>query len=151
MEGLTYLIKEPTLDGSMKMFAEGLASGRKGFCVKRKFPKNLRVKYGFSEDLPILWLSSVGKEDSIRPMDLEKLSLSLEQFLAHETNSLIILEGVEFLVTNNSFKTVLKLIQSLKDQVAINQATMIITVNAATLTASQLNLLERESDVVRTL
>ena len=62
-----------------------------------------------------------------------------------------VLEGIEFLVTNNSFKTVLKLIQSLKDQVAINQATMIITVNAATLTAAQLNLLERESDIVRSL
>ena len=133
------------------MFASGLAAGKKGFCVTRKFPKNLRVKYGFSDDLPILWLSSVGKEDSIRPMDLEKLALSLEQFLGKEENALIILEGVEFLVTNNSFKTVLKLIQSLKDQVAISGATMIITVNAATLTAAQLNLLERESDVVRSL
>ncbi len=146
--GMTYLVKEPTLDGSMKLFLEGLKEGRKGFCVTRKFPQNLIIKYGVPKDLPMLWLSSVGKENAIRPMDLEKLSLSLEQFLSKEPGSLIMLEGIEFLVTNNSFKTVLKLIQSLKDQVAIRQATLIITVNAATLTASQLNLLEREMDIV---
>ena len=150
-KGMTYLVKEPVLDGSMRMFMTGMEKGRKGFCVTRKFPQNLKVKYGMPDDLPVLWLSSVGKENAIRPMDLEKLSLSLEQFLAREPESLIMLEGIEFLVTNNSFKVVLKLIQSLKDQVAINRATLIITVNAATLTASQLNLLERECDMVLSL
>ena len=94
----------------------------------------------------MLWLSNVGKEDSVRPKDLEKLSLSLEQFLSKNPGGIILLDGLEYLITNNNFITVLRLIQSLKDQVAINKSVLLLSVNPDTLETPQLNLLEREVD-----
>ncbi|HKZ47471.1 MAG TPA: DUF835 domain-containing protein, partial [Thermoplasmata archaeon] len=95
----------------------------------------------------MVWLSNISKDDAVRPKDLEKLSLSLEQFMA-SGGGVIMLDGVEYLITNNNFITVLRLVQSLRDQIAINRAVLILPVNAATLDQNQRSLLEREADQV---
>ena len=117
-----------------------------GFCVTRTFPEKIRERYQLGET-PILWLSNVAKEDAVRPKDLEKLSLSLEEFLSSQ-GGIVLLDGIEYLITNNNFITVLKLIQSLRDQVAINRSIMLLSVNPSTMDDYQINLLRREVDSV---
>jgi hypothetical protein len=72
----------------------------------------------------------------------------MEQFLSKGEGGLILLSGIEYLITNNNFLTVLRLIQSLRDQVAVSNSILIIPVNPSTLEGSQLKLLEREVDVI---
>jgi archaellum biogenesis ATPase FlaH len=105
----------------------------------------VRSKYNLGET-PIIWLTNIGKENSLRPKDLEKLSFSMEQFLT-DKGGVILLDGVEYLITNNNFLTVLRFIQSLRDQVAINHAVLMLAVNPSTLDPHELNLLEKEVDV----
>jgi len=128
------------------MLLKSIQKGKPGYCVTRIYPDKVREAYGL-EEVPILWLSNVGKEDSVRPKDLEKLSLSLEQFITKESG-VVLLDGIEYLITNNNFITVLRLIQSLRDQIAINRSILLISVNPSTLDEHQLNLLEREVDSV---
>src|SRR5207247_3469411 len=78
-----------------------------------------------------------------RPKDLEKLSLAVEQFLTRE-RGVILLDAIEYLVTNNNFITVLRLVQSIRDQVAINNGVFLVSVNPSALYPHQLTLLERE-------
>ena len=92
-------------------------------------------------------MSNVGKEDSVRPKDLEKLSLAVEQFLTRE-RGVILLDAIEYLVTNNNFITVLRLVQTIRDQVAINNGVFLVSVNPSALDPHQLTLLEREVDRV---
>ncbi|OGS49520.1 MAG: isoleucine--tRNA ligase, partial [Euryarchaeota archaeon RBG_16_68_12] len=142
----TYLVKEQAPTNSYRLFLRTMSSGRKGFCVTRVYPEKIREQYSLA-DVPVLWLSNVGKEDTVRPKDLEKLSLSLEQFIAHE-GGIVLIDGIEYLITNNNFITVLRLVQALRDQVAINNAILVFSVNPATLDEHQLHLLEREVDAV---
>ncbi len=142
----TYLVKEETPENSYRLFLRTVTEGRKGFCVTRVYPEKVREQYALP-DIPILWLSNVGKEDTVRPKDLEKLSLSLEQFIA-EAGGIVLIDGIEYLITNNNFITVLRLVQALRDQVAINNAILVFSVNPATLDEHQLHLLEREVDGV---
>ncbi|MCK4456402.1 MAG: isoleucine--tRNA ligase [Thermoplasmata archaeon] len=145
-DAFTYLVKEERSDYTFRMLLKGIEKGKPGFCVTRIYPDKVREAHGL-EDVPILWLSNVGKEDSVRPKDLEKLSLSLEQFITKKSG-IVLLDGIEYLITNNNFITVLRLIQSLRDQIAINRSILLISVNPATLDEHQLNLLEREVDTV---
>ncbi len=115
-----YLIKEDKSEKSYAYFEKAISQGMKGFCVTRNYPLKIKSKYNLG-DTEILWLSNVGKENSLRPKDLEKLSYSLEQFLANNSG-VILLDGLEYLITNNNFLTVLRFIQSLRDQVAINRS-----------------------------
>jgi len=141
-----YLVKEERQQRSLDMFIGTLGEGRPGLCVTRTFPDKIRESYDVG-DSTVLWLSNIGKEQSIRPKDLEKLNLSLEKFVA-ETGGVVLLDGLEYLITNNNFIVVLRLLQSLRDVVAMNNSTMIMNVNPATLDANQLTLLEREADSV---
>ncbi len=143
-QSFTYLIKEEKSERSYPLFEKAIAKGMKGFCVTRNYPLKIKAKYNLGET-PILWLSNVGKENSIRPKDLEKLSVSLEQFLNQE-KGIILLDGLEYLITNNNFLTVLRLVQSLRDQVAINHSILVLALNPSTLDAHELNLLEKEVD-----
>jgi len=145
-ESSTYLVKESQPGEAYVLFRSALASGKNGICVTRLFPQKVREQYQLAVT-PIVWLSNIGKEDSVRPKDLEKLSLLLEQFLSKE-RGIILLDGIEYLITNNNFLTVLRLVQSLRDQVAVNKATFLLSVNPSTLDSHQLNLLEREVDGV---
>ncbi len=141
-----YLIKEERQQRALDMFISGMREGRPGLSVTRMFPDKFRETYEVGE-ASVLWLSNIGKEDAIRPKDLEKLSLSLEKFVAN-TGGVVLLDGLEYLITNNNFIIVLRLLQSLRDMVALNSGTLLVNVNPATLDSNQLNLLEREVDSV---
>lgn len=142
----TYLVEEPQPADVYRAFQDALRAGRRGLCVTRLYPEKIRERLG-SENLEILWLSNVGREDSIRPKDLEKLSLTVEQFVA-QAHGVVLLDGLEYLVTNNNFLTVLRLVQALRDQVAIHDGVLLLAVNPSSLEAHQLTLLEREVDQV---
>jgi len=140
----TYLVEEVKPENSYKLFIDMLNKDMKGICVTRNYPAKIKARFDL-KDTRVFWLSNVGKENTIRPKDLEKLSISLEQFLSVK-EVIILLDGLEYLITNNNFITVLRLIQSLRDQVAINQSILLMAVNPSTLESHQLNLLEREVD-----
>jgi isoleucyl-tRNA synthetase len=141
----SYLVEEDKPETSYNLFISTLRKGMKGYCITRNYPAKIRTKFDL-RDVPIVWLSNVGRDNAIRPKDLEKLSLSLEQFLSQPDGGIVLLDGLEYLITNNNFITVLRLIQSLRDQVAINQSILLMAVNRSTLESHQLNLLEREVD-----
>jgi hypothetical protein len=143
-DGYSYLIKDDRSDRSYEFFMEQVKKGKRGFCITRNYPVKIRNKYDLG-DTPIVWLSNVGKEDSLRPKDLEKLNYSLEQFLT-KGQGVVLLDGLEYLITNNNFLTVLRFVQSLRDQVAINNSIMMMVLNPSTLDANELNLLEKEVD-----
>ena len=144
-KSFSYLVEEDKPEASYQLFMSSLKKGLRGYCVTRNYPAKIRTKFDLG-DTPVVWLSNVGRENTIRPKDLEKLSLSLEQFLSQAGGGVVLLDGLEYLITNNNFITVLRLIQSLRDQVAINQSILLMAVNRSTLESHQLNLLEREVD-----
>jgi hypothetical protein len=140
----SYLIKEDRSDRAYAYFEKEIGKGLKGYCVTRNYPVKIKSKFNIGST-PIVWLSNVGKEDSLRPKDLEKLSYSLEQFLANG-GGIVLLDGLEYLITNNNFLTVLRFVQSLRDQVAINHSILLMVLNPSTLDPHEMNLLEKEVD-----
>ncbi|MFW6305254.1 MAG: DUF835 domain-containing protein, partial [Candidatus Saliniplasma sp.] len=133
-------------DEDYTLFKDILDTGMDGMCITREYPKKIENKYGL-EDVSIVWLSNVDRKNAVRPKNLEKLSLKLEKFLTAR-NGVILLSGVEYLITNNEFKTVLHLLQSLKDQVAITESILLIPISSKALDDYQLDLLESEMDKI---
>ncbi len=142
----TYLVEEDQPEEVYRLFQDAMAAGQRGLCVTRVYPQKLRDRFG-DVDVALVWLSNVGKEDAVRPKDLEKLSLAVEQFVSRE-HGIVLLDGVEYLVTNNNFLTVLRLVQAMRDQVAMNNGILLLSVSPSTLESHQLTLLEREVDQI---
>ena len=75
-----YMVEEEKPEIAYRLFVKTLAQDIPGLCVTRVYPEILTQKYDIGA-ATLLWLSNAGKDESIRPRDLERLSLLLEQFL----------------------------------------------------------------------
>ncbi len=140
----TYLLLEKKSNDAFSLFKRTMKIGLNGICVTRQYPDKLKSRYGL-EEVPIIWLSNIDQKNAYKPKNLEKLSLELELFLA-EGSGVILLEGLEYLISNNDFRTVFHLIQSLKDLVAVTDSILILSASPLTLEKNQIELLEKEVD-----
>ncbi|MGM0509650.1 MAG: class I tRNA ligase family protein [Thermoplasmatota archaeon] len=142
----TYLITEESEDDSMQFFKDILESGMNGMLVTRQYPKKVKKIHGL-EDVSVIWLSSVDRENAVSPKNLEKFSLSTEDFLKNK-EGVILLYGLQYLIDNNDFDTVLHIIQSLKDQIAVSESILMISINPKMMEEEDLEVLETEVDQV---
>ncbi len=146
VRGMTYLITESSEDKPITLLQDLLEAGLDGLLITRQYPRKVSMRYGL-EDIEMVWLSNVDRGNSIRPKNLEKFSLLVERFL-NEERGVILLNGIDYLISNNDFRTILHLIQSLKDQVAITESILLIPVNTKTLEENQIDQLKSEIEEI---
>lgn len=142
----TYMIKSDTKDMPFDLVQDSVREGVRGICITRVFPDIVRRRFG-DTDIPVVWLSSTAKEECIRPRDLEKLSVVIEKFILIAP-SVVLLDGVDYLITNNGFKSVLRLVQILRDYVSVHYSVLLITVPPAVIDEHDMVLLEKEMDEI---
>ena len=96
----------------------------------------------------MLWLSRTETKDAINPDDLPKLSYIIDDFTRKSTESVILLDGLEYLIIHTGFETVLKYLHELRDIITLNNSRLIMPVNRETLSSKDSNMLEREFTIV---
>ncbi len=146
-ESYTYLAKSETTNTVFDMFAASVKKGTVGLCITRAFPKRIYEKYDI-EGTKLIWLTNVEGDGMIRPSDLEKIRHNIAQFLKEHKGGIVLLDGLEYLITHNKYESVLKFVQSLKDQVAISHSVLLIPISPSTVETHELKLLEREMDEI---
>ncbi len=142
--GAIYLIEEEKLEKGIEFFMGALSGNTKGFYITREHPDGVNNKYNLM-NTQIIWLSSTHDySPSIDPIDLIELSHSVREFITDNKNSVILLDGIEYLVTQNGYEPVLKLLQSINDIIAFKNSRMIVSINPMAFSTQQLALIERE-------
>ncbi|MEM2944320.1 MAG: DUF835 domain-containing protein [Methanomassiliicoccales archaeon] len=156
--GSVQILKGKEFGKAFVYFRSFISRGYEGICITRSHPNTIRKKYNL--DVPMVWLtkeeipSSNGEESQgrtyVSPTDLPRLLTILKNFIsskiseAHKTNKIILLEGVEYLITQNDFKNVLKFLQNLKDQITLSSSILLLPLDPGTFEQKDLNLLELE-------
>lgn len=116
---------------------------KEGMVISRVFPDRLCQRYGL-ENNTFLWLSYEKTRNSIDPSDLEKLEYLVQDFISTHEGAVVLLDGVEYLILQNSFESVLKFLQSLNDRIILRRAALIIPLDPTSVEKKELSLLERE-------
>lgn len=149
-KGHSYLVNEEKPVKSNEIFMDLVTHEVQGLYITRRNPEEIREKYGLKKT-PILWLSSLkGKEKNIDPTDLLELSHTIKEFVKRTDDGVVILDGLEYLITQNNYKDVLQFIQSLNDSIVVSNSRLLVPLDPSTLDSQQLHLLRREMTVVRT-
>jgi chromosomal replication initiator protein DnaA len=147
--GRSYLIEEERPAEAFRLFAHFLGGGGSGLVITRTNPK--RVQQG--HDLPaarILWLTDrEGSEEETIAPSLERIVYEIEDFMAKQPRGAVLLDGIEYLVSNSSFDAVLKFVRRLLDAISESRYAFIISLGPATLKDQELKVLERDMDVRR--
>lgn len=149
--GWSYVLKEDRPERSFALFASLLAQGARGLCISRSHPDILKQKYKFVAES--LWLTKTETAQSqlaapgieyVSPNNLAHLASAIRDFLSKGENGVVIIEGLEYLMTQNDFKSVLKFIQLINEQVVLDKGYLLVPVDEATMDPKDFSLVERE-------
>ena len=148
-KGGAYLIKEDRPDICFEISTK-LAKKQKASIIilSRTNPNRLKRTYDL-EDVSLLWLTDRESEkESTVPPSLESIMYIIEEFLDRQDVSVILLDGMEYLVSNNQFNPVLRFLRRLIDKISESDAYFVVSVSPETLEEKELKLLERELEPV---
>ena len=154
--GRSYVVEEAppniSFDAFVNIVSTTSSNGCKkmmGLAVSRQHPDLIRQKYGL-ETTPIYWLATRTGQDVISPTNLGILTHTLIQFIAENPCGVILLDGIEYLVSNNDFNKVLRVIDQVNDHVSQSKAVMVIPVDPRAFEPKELALLERNMEKIAT-
>jgi uncharacterized membrane protein YoaK (UPF0700 family) len=138
----THLVMESRVDLSYSMFVDQVTHGKAGLIVTRKSPAKVKERHELTHT-PILWLSNIEQEGSIT--NLQGLTFTILSFLGtEERNRVVLLDGIEYLITQNGFLNTLKALHFINDYVIKNEAIMIVPLSPNVLEDHELQLLQTE-------
>lgn len=110
--------------------------------VTREPAAALRGRWPGLAGAHIVWLSRVEAEGSLSPVQVDALGRHLEEHFRAAPGSVVVLEAIEFLATQNSFSVLLNLLQWLTDVAQHSGGHLVVTGKAAAFGAREVALLE---------
>lgn len=147
--GRSYLVEEDRPEQAYRLFLKAVEGGKHGLLITRTNPKRVRESISVGS-VRVLWLTDRegSSEETIAPA-LERIVYEIEGFMSKRPQGSVLLDGVEYLVSNNSFDAVLRFVRRLVDTVSEGRHIFLIALGPATVKEQELRMLEREMEVVR--
>jgi DNA-binding MarR family transcriptional regulator len=143
-KGYGYLILEENPNQSTEIFMEYVTHQHHGLMLTRQQPTRIRQAFGL-QTTPILWMTNAKTDEkTVRPTDLERMIFVIKDFIHFDTDSIILLQRLDYLITENDFNAVLKFIHNLNDVIISAKCILIISLDPSTLPKEKLALLTQE-------
>lgn len=145
LPGAGYILRERKSEQAFEIFTDLVTHGLQGLCVSRLKPEAVRERWGLRKT-PIVWLTQNAEagEKCITPTDMPRVHFVISDFLDKAENSVILLDGIEYIITHNSFPSALKLVQLLNDRVMMHKSRLLVPVDPVAVGEKELALLERD-------
>lgn len=149
--GYSYVIMEEEAVHSFEIFKDLVTHGAQGLCITRKSPRTVALEFGL-EKTPILWLTRVANQkNSVRPSPPENVAMAIQHFVKiGKDRSLILLDGLEYMISHNDFSSILALLHDLNEHVALNDSILLVPLDPKALTEKEFALLKRDLRVLAT-
>ena len=160
--GNTYLINEERPKLSIKMFLQAVNTGFKGLWISREPESRLKTEYDLT-NIEYHWLTkmenrekmdgigalAVGKSSfsfgsNISPKDMARLLSVINNFVTSNEKSVILLDGMEAITTENDFSSILKLLAAIKDHVSTKKGVVIFSLDLNTLNEIEKRKIKKE-------
>ncbi|HIP75369.1 MAG TPA: DUF835 domain-containing protein [Thermococcus paralvinellae] len=121
-----------------------------GLVITRDPPDVTKERLGLKET-PILWLTKIeGTQNTVYPTNLAYLMQTLVDFMKMEGKpKVILLEGIEYLITENGFPAIFKFLATLKDHALVSNSIVLVPFESKAFEERELHLLLREFELLR--
>jgi hypothetical protein len=141
----TYVLEEEKPQKSLQLFSELVSHGMDGLCISRYNPEILGERYSVPEET-VIWLTQKSEPGykTVDPTNFPRLSGMISDFLETASYPVVILEGLGYLITQSNYETVLRFIQSQRDEIALKNAIMLVHIDPLSLDTKELHRLASE-------
>lgn len=146
-KGFGYVVKELKPERSFEMFVDQVTHNIQGLCITREHPQTIRKKWGL-EQTPIIWLSNQLGKVYVNPTNIGILSDTIIRFIEKSGDCVVMIDGIEFLIVNNDFEKVLRMVHHVAEATMEYKSRLIISVDPRTLDTREMALLERNMEVI---
>jgi Holliday junction resolvasome RuvABC ATP-dependent DNA helicase subunit len=145
--GHCYLIEEEKPTYSNVLLSRKMKEDFRGLVITRMNPK--RVREEFQEQPQILWLTDRdSSQETTVPPSLEMMVHKIQEFIAEPKPGMVVLDGIQYLISSTNFEAVLRFVRSLIDDVSESKCIMAISLSPETLKQQEISILEREMEVL---
>ncbi|HWM53631.1 MAG TPA: DUF835 domain-containing protein [Thermoplasmata archaeon] len=143
-----YLVREPKAERVFELFGDLLRGEARGLCITRIHPDDARTRYGL-ETAGFIWLSKSpgqkGKDMAIaEPTALVDIASAISEFASDGGNAAVLLEGLEYLISQNGFPSVMRFLQNVNEKIVINDSYLLISANPAAMKEQEYTVLAKE-------
>ncbi|MCK4970790.1 MAG: DUF835 domain-containing protein [Thermoplasmata archaeon] len=147
--GSSYLIKSVDPERLYSIYNSLVESMEGGLCISRSFPQKMREKHDVTKG-EFIWMTTntVGHDRCVNPTNISMLHMAIMDFLRKTPRGIITLEGVEYLISNNGFDPILRLLHALNDKITVSDSFMLVTMDEHTLAPREMRILEKDFDRV---
>ena len=120
----------------------------KGLLITREFPDRLRSSYNLN-NASIVWLTHVVGRDCIEPTQTNLILNRIVSFTRDNSPCVIMLDGIEYLINQNSFDVVIGFLNHVRDLIIIRNSVLVVALDPNTLDSKELALVERNLQVIK--
>jgi hypothetical protein len=147
--GTCYLIESKKSDHAYMMLLRSMNDNGKGLVITRIHPDRIKEDFGLVK-VPIIWLATQPGPDRVDPASLSILQHTIVDALQKEGATIVLLDGLEYLISENQSDKVLRMMYAVRDAVTVCGAMLLVPLDPEVLSTRDLALLEREFDIIRT-
>jgi len=148
MKGGFFLIEEKIPELSYEMFNNALAEDKAGLVFTRDFPNDIRRRYNLAGTYRMIWLTHLVGESNCTPTSLGQILSKITTFLDFNKNGVVVFDGTEYMIAQNSFERILHFIHQVRDITIMAHGTLIMPLDTRVLDVKETALLERNLEVI---
>jgi hypothetical protein len=146
--GRFLLVEERIPEFSYELFNNALSEGKPGLVFTRDYPAEIRSRYNLVGSFQMMWLTHLVGENNYNPTSLGLILSKITSFLDYNKHGVIMFDGIEYMISQNSFDRILHFIHQVRDLVILARGTMIMPFDTRILETKQTALLERNLEVI---
>ena len=143
LKGNSYLISDKNSEYALDLFMHLTTLGYKGLFITRANPEMIKSTIS-SKDIQVLLLNrhKLGGFENIQ--DLGGLIAAIKEFSRRTTDSIILLDRVDYLITNFSFEEFVKSLYQINSIVAENKSILLFRLDPSLVDRRQMASIENE-------
>ncbi len=139
-----YLIKEDDENNAHELFIGCLNRGFAGLGIVRDDPREIKKKYNL-EKTSFIWLTKTKMEKIPYETNIDNLFHLVTEFVNKSKKSVILIDRLDYILTENRFEDVIKRIHALKDLALGQGCIIILSLNPELIEESKLKAIEAET------
>ncbi len=142
--GNSYLITEKTSESVIHLFKDLTMSNYDGLFITRGNLEDIRNIIHPLENVEVIILSQEKIIGFKQVRDLDELATKIENFTKTNSKSLILLDRIDYLITNFSFDDLIKVLYRITETISRNKGILLVRLNPSVISESQLAVIEEE-------
>jgi hypothetical protein len=146
--GVNYIVRERKPEESFEIFADLVSHGIRGVCITRMNPDVVRKKFGIEKSVPIYWLSKIESEHSLEPTNVRLIVNTIEKFVNENRYGVVLLDGLEYLISFNDFTTLVKVVEDVCEIVSSKKSNFMLPINPSAFDEKEIARLERNMEIL---